>query len=141
MERGCSLLGYVAVGDVGLILIALKARCAALLPGGHQVRLIAESRWIQVPLRVCSLSFEATLLHKEYALGFTDVICTIILHLLQSRSSLSGRATLYARNHVPFNRTKGKIHFGQWSIFASEKFPILHYFVLQMLSDIVFRSA
>jgi hypothetical protein len=52
VERGCALLGFAALGNVGMLLLATRARAAALLPGGHAVRLVTESRWIQVPLQV-----------------------------------------------------------------------------------------
>lgn len=52
MERGQALLGYVPVGDVGMILLATRLRVAAVLPGGHQVRLVAESKWLHIPLQV-----------------------------------------------------------------------------------------
>ena len=52
VERGCALLGYVPIGNVGMLLLATRLRTAALLPGGHAVRLVTESRWLQLPLEV-----------------------------------------------------------------------------------------
>lgn len=52
MERGQALLGYVPIGDVGMILLATRLRVAAILPGGHQARLVAESKWLHIPLQV-----------------------------------------------------------------------------------------
>ena len=56
VERGVALLGYAAVGSAGLVLLATRTRPAAVLPGGHVVRLVTESRWVIVPLqaRHCS---------------------------------------------------------------------------------------
>ena len=52
MERGCALLGYAPVGNIGLLLMATRLRTAATLPGGHAVRLVTESRWMLIPLEV-----------------------------------------------------------------------------------------
>ena len=52
MERGCTLLGYVPIGNIGMLLLATRLRTAAVLPGGHAVRLVTESRWLQLPLEV-----------------------------------------------------------------------------------------
>ena len=51
VERGVALLGYAAIGSAGLVLLATRMRPAAVLPGGHVVRLVAESRWVTVPLQ------------------------------------------------------------------------------------------
>lgn len=51
MERGVALLGFAAIGSSGLVLLATRTRPAAVLPGGHVVRLVTESRWIAVPLQ------------------------------------------------------------------------------------------
>ena len=52
MERGCALLGYAPIGNIGMLLLATRLRTAAVLPGGHAVRLVTESRWLQLPLQV-----------------------------------------------------------------------------------------
>ena len=52
LERGCALLGYAPVGNIGLLLLATRLRTAATLPGGHIVRLVTESRWMLLPLEV-----------------------------------------------------------------------------------------
>ena len=52
VERGCALLGYAPIGNIGMLLLATRLRTAALLPGGHAVRLVTESRWLQLPLEV-----------------------------------------------------------------------------------------
>ena len=51
VERGVALLGYAAIGSAGLVLLATRTRPAAVLPGGHVVRLVTESRWVTVPLQ------------------------------------------------------------------------------------------
>ena len=52
IERGCALLGYAPIGHLAFVVLATRVRPAATLPGGHLVRLVAESRWLQVPLQV-----------------------------------------------------------------------------------------
>ena len=52
VERGCALLGYAPIGNIGMLLLATGLRTAALLPGGHAGRLVTESRWLQLPLEV-----------------------------------------------------------------------------------------
>ena len=37
---------------MAFVVLATRIRPAATLPGGHLVRLVAESRWLQVPLQV-----------------------------------------------------------------------------------------
>lgn len=56
MERGCALLGYVPIGNIGMLLLATRLRNAATLPGGHIMRLVTESRWLQLPLPVKSMT-------------------------------------------------------------------------------------
>lgn len=51
IERGCALLGYAPIGHLAFVVLATRVRPAATLPGGHMVRLVAESRWLQVPLQ------------------------------------------------------------------------------------------
>jgi hypothetical protein len=50
--RGSALLGYVPVGNVGLVLLATRIRDVLTLPGGHVVKLVVESKWYTVPLEV-----------------------------------------------------------------------------------------
>ena len=52
IERGCALLGYIPVGHMAFVVVATRVRPAATLPGGHLVRLVADSRWLQIPLQV-----------------------------------------------------------------------------------------
>jgi hypothetical protein len=52
LERGCALLGYAPIGNVGMLLLATRLRSAAVLPGGHVIKLVTESRWLQLPLEV-----------------------------------------------------------------------------------------
>ena len=60
VERGCALLGYVPIGNIGMLLLATRLRTAAVLPGGHAVRLVTESRWLQLPLEVCPTYHDAS---------------------------------------------------------------------------------
>ena len=50
VERGCALLGYAPIGNMGMLLLATRLRSAAMLPGGHVIKLVTESRWLQLPL-------------------------------------------------------------------------------------------
>ena len=52
IERGCALLGYAPIGHLAFVVLSTRVRPAATLPGGHMVRLVAESRWLQIPLQV-----------------------------------------------------------------------------------------
>ena len=52
ITRGSALLGYVPVGNVGLVLLATRIRDVLTLPGGHVVKLVVESKWFTVPLQV-----------------------------------------------------------------------------------------
>ncbi|CAM6096439.1 unnamed protein product [Calypogeia fissa] len=50
--RGKALLGYSALGGVGLLLIATKTKATVPeLPGGDCVYTVVESQWIKIPLR------------------------------------------------------------------------------------------
>ncbi|KAL3148494.1 hypothetical protein ABBQ38_013936 [Trebouxia sp. C0009 RCD-2024] len=51
IERGCALLGYAPIGLMAFVILATRVRPAATLPGGHLVRLVADSRWLQIPLQ------------------------------------------------------------------------------------------
>ena len=50
--RASALLGYVPVGNMGLVLLATRIRDVLTLPGGHVVKLVVESKWFTVPLQV-----------------------------------------------------------------------------------------
>lgn len=52
VDRGCALLGYAPIGPVAFVVLATRVRPAATLPGGHLVRLVADSKWLHVPLQV-----------------------------------------------------------------------------------------
>jgi hypothetical protein len=52
LAQGKVPLGYVVLGPVGLLLIAELVRVSATLPGGHEVKTIAQSRWHRIPLQV-----------------------------------------------------------------------------------------
>ena len=58
LERGCALLGYAPIGNTGMLLLATRLRSAAVLPGGHTIRLVAESRWLQISLLVSGFAAE-----------------------------------------------------------------------------------
>lgn len=47
-----ALLGYVALGAIGCLLVATQVAGDSVLPGGHIVYTIAETAWIRIPLRI-----------------------------------------------------------------------------------------
>mmetsp|Transcript_40468 Transcript_40468/g.72680 ORF Transcript_40468/g.72680 Transcript_40468/m.72680 type:complete len:334 (-) Transcript_40468:869-1870(-) len=49
--RACAILGYAALNDVALMLLATRVRVAVTLPGGHQIMTVSESQWMRVPLQ------------------------------------------------------------------------------------------
>jgi hypothetical protein len=53
VTRGVAVLGYVPVGDCGLVLLATRVKTVVTLPGGHDVNLVTGSAWASVPLEVC----------------------------------------------------------------------------------------
>lgn len=55
VERGCALLGFAPIGPVAFVVLATRLRPAATLPGGHLVRLVADSKWLHIPLQVHQL--------------------------------------------------------------------------------------
>jgi hypothetical protein len=49
------VLGYVVLGPVGLLLLADSLRVAGLLPGGHEIKTVTQSRWYRISLQVRQL--------------------------------------------------------------------------------------
>ncbi|GMH39713.1 hypothetical protein BSKO_07611 [Bryopsis sp. KO-2023] len=49
LGKGKSALGYVVVGNTGLLLLAENASVSALLPGGHQIRTVTNTAWYRIP--------------------------------------------------------------------------------------------
>ena len=45
-------LGYVVIGNMGVLLLAEKVRISATLPGNHQVKTVTVSKWLKIPLMV-----------------------------------------------------------------------------------------
>ena len=50
--RACALLGYAAVNETGLFLLATKVKPSVTMPGGHQIMLVTESQWVPIRLQV-----------------------------------------------------------------------------------------
>ena len=48
--RGTALLGYVPIGSVALLLLATRIRDVLVLPGGHVIKLVVESKWFTIDL-------------------------------------------------------------------------------------------
>jgi hypothetical protein len=51
VAQGIALLGYVVLGPVGLLLVAEAVRASATLPGGHEVKTVAQSQWHRIQLQ------------------------------------------------------------------------------------------
>ncbi len=49
------MLGYVAVGNRGLILLATRTKAVVNLPGNHTVKLVTGSKWVDLLLEVTTL--------------------------------------------------------------------------------------
>ena len=54
VERGAAILGYALLGHMALLVMAVRVRTAATLPGGHAVRCVTDSKWISIPCKVCA---------------------------------------------------------------------------------------
>jgi hypothetical protein len=52
------VLGYVVLGPVGLLLLAENLRTAAVLPGGHEIKTVTQSRWHRITLQVWQQAWE-----------------------------------------------------------------------------------
>jgi hypothetical protein len=55
VARGAAALGFAVLGNAALLLLADALRTSATLPGGHEVRTVASSRWVRLPLRQAEL--------------------------------------------------------------------------------------
>jgi hypothetical protein len=53
LAHGKSLLGYTVLGPVALLLVAESVRVSGLLPGGHLIKTVTQSKWHRVSLQVC----------------------------------------------------------------------------------------
>lgn len=52
LAHGKAVLGYAVLGPVALLLVAEAVRVSAVLPGGHQVKTVTQSRWHRINLQV-----------------------------------------------------------------------------------------
>lgn len=52
VTRGVAVLGYVPMGNRGLVLLATRTKTVVTLPGGHQVKLVVGSKWVDFYLEV-----------------------------------------------------------------------------------------
>lgn len=48
------MLGYVPMGNRGLVLLATRTKTVVTLPGGHEVKLVVGSKWVDFFLEVTS---------------------------------------------------------------------------------------
>jgi hypothetical protein len=49
---GKAVLGYVVYGPVALLLMAESVRVSAILPGGHEIKTVTQSKWHRISLQV-----------------------------------------------------------------------------------------
>ena len=52
ISRGVAVLGYMAVGNRGLVLLATRTKTVVTLPGNHSVKLVTGSKWVDLLLEV-----------------------------------------------------------------------------------------
>ncbi|EFJ45105.1 hypothetical protein VOLCADRAFT_94600 [Volvox carteri f. nagariensis] len=69
------ILGYVVIGQWGLLLVAEKFRVSAILPGTHEVKTVTKSHWLKIPLQI-NLSMQSVqvcnlLYNRGYQAGIT----------------------------------------------------------------------
>jgi hypothetical protein len=53
LGHGKALLGYTVLGPVALLLVAEAVRVSGVLPGGHQIKTVTQSKWHRINLQVC----------------------------------------------------------------------------------------
>ena len=49
-ESGSAILGFVVLAGWVLVLIARRTRVSMVLPGGHEVHTVTDSKWFRIPL-------------------------------------------------------------------------------------------
>jgi len=49
--RAVNILGYAALSDVAVMLLATRVRPAVTLPGGHKIMTVSESQWLRIPIQ------------------------------------------------------------------------------------------
>lgn len=53
LAHGKALLGYTVLGPVALLLVAEAVRVSGVLPGGHLIKTVTQSKWHRINLQVC----------------------------------------------------------------------------------------
>jgi hypothetical protein len=53
LAHGKALLGYTVLGPVALLLLAEAVRVSGVLPGGHEIKTVTQSKWHRINLQVC----------------------------------------------------------------------------------------
>lgn len=48
------MLGYAVLGTTAVLVLATRTREAAVLPGGHAIRCVTDSKWLSIPVKVLS---------------------------------------------------------------------------------------
>jgi hypothetical protein len=52
VAHGKALLGYAVLGPMALLLLAEGVRVSGMLPGGHLIKTVTQSKWVRIPLQV-----------------------------------------------------------------------------------------
>jgi hypothetical protein len=52
LAHGKALLGYTVLGPVALLLLAEAVRVSGVLPGGHEIKTVVQSKWHRINLQV-----------------------------------------------------------------------------------------
>lgn len=52
LAHGKAVLGYTVLGPVALLLLAEAVRVSGVLPGGHEIKTVVQSKWHRINLQV-----------------------------------------------------------------------------------------
>jgi len=70
---GKHILGYIVIGSTGLLLLAEKVRVSATLPGHHEVKTVAASKWHRIPLQQPETEPPSNMARDEQAKGIDKI--------------------------------------------------------------------
>jgi hypothetical protein len=52
LAHGKAVLGFTVLGPVALLLLAEAVRVSGVLPGGHEIKTVTQSKWHRINLQV-----------------------------------------------------------------------------------------
>jgi hypothetical protein len=61
LAHGKAVLGYTVLGPVALLLLVEAVRVSGVLPGGHQIKTVTQSKWHKITLQVRLLHLQSWL--------------------------------------------------------------------------------